>query len=552
MKLIPLQETYVAEIRPALLVLLAAIGFVLLMACANVANLLLARATARQKEIAIRVALGASRLRLIRQLLTESLLLAGLGGAVGLLVAFQGTELLTAMNPLGDLHHMFQIGIDSHVLSFTLTVSLLTGLIFGVVPAWRASTPNLNESLKEGGGTSTGGVSRQRARQVLVVSEVALALLLLIGAGLMIKSFLRLWGVDPGFNPHNLLTMKVSLPTSKYRERRQIAAFYQEVLQRIKVLPGVKSVGAAFAAPFSKWNAFFAFTIEGRPAPAAGEVPGANFRVVSADYFQAMGMTLLRGRHFTGGDALEAPGVIIINEALARRFWPNGDPLGHRIKLEGEEGWRSIVGVVRDVRHWSLDQAAEPEMYVPYLQRPWRNMFLVVRTTSDPLRLVGAVRREVWAVDKDQPVSNVRSMEQMLQEAIVPWRLYATILSLFAGLAFFLAAVGIYGVMSYSVSQRTHEIGIRLALGAQATDILKLMVRQGMVLTLIGVGIGLVGAFILIRAVSSALFLYEVSPSDPASFVGVSLLLTAVALVACYIPARRATKVDPMVALRYE
>lgn len=549
-KLSPLQEMYVGEIRPTLLVLLAAIGFVLLMACANVANLLLARATDRQKEIAIRVALGASRLRLIRQLLTESLLLAVLGGAVGLLVAFQGTEFLMAMKPLGDLHQMFQMGIDGHVLSFTSTVSLLTGMIFGVVPAWQASRPNLNESLKEGGGTSTGGVRRQRSRQVLVVFEVALALLLLIGAGLMLKSFLRLRGVDPGFNPHNLLTMKISLPTSKYRERRQIAAFYQQVLQRIKTLPGVKSVGAAFAAPFSKWNAVFAFTIEGRPAPAPGEVPEANFRVVSPDYFQAIGIPLLRGRHFTEGDTPEAPGVIIINEALARRFWPNEDPLGHRMKLEGEEGWRLIVGVVRDVKHWGLDQAAEPEMYVPYLQRPWRFMILVVRTVSDPVNLAGAVREQVWAVDKDQPVAEMKTMEQLLEESVSQPHFSTFLLGVFAALGVILAAVGVYGVISYSVIQRTHEIGIRMALGAQPKDILRLVLGQGLKLTVVGIGIGLLGAFAVTRFLRS--LLYGISPTDPMTFAGASLLLGGVALAACYIPARRAMRVDPMLALRYE
>ena len=545
--LVTLNQEAVGEIRPALLILLSAVSFVLLIACANVANLLLARATARRREIAVRLTLGATRKRLIRQLVTESLLLALIGGALGLLLAFWGQQLLASRIP-EYVTRLKEITIDYRVLSFTLLISVLTGLVFGLMPALRASRPDLNETLKEGGQSRSAGSRRNRLGELLIISEVALALVLLIGAGLMITSFIRLQRVDPGFDPHNVLTMRLTLPASKY-QANQRGDFYQQIMERVKALPGVQYVGVINSLPISGADDETDFTIEGRAAPTAAEVPTVSFRLVSPDYFRAMGMFLRKGRYFDEKDIEHAR--IIINETMARRFWPDEDPLEKRIKIGNPEEpgpWLPIVGVVGDVKQFGLRHNDRPTIYVTLLQHP--SVSLVVRTTVPPMNLAQAVRNEVLAVDKDQPVYNIREMDRVIERSITQPRLIANLLSVFAALALVLAAVGIYGVMFYYVSQRTHEIGIRMALGAQSKDVLKLVLKQGLRLTLIGLGIGLLIALALTRIISS--FLYGVGFIDPLVYLSLPLLLGAVALLASYIPARRATTVDPLLAIRYE
>ncbi|HVG22311.1 MAG TPA: ABC transporter permease [Blastocatellia bacterium] len=549
-----LHEQVVGDIRPALLILLGAVCFVLLIACANVANLLLARAAARQKETAIRTALGASRPRLVGQFLTESLLLAGLGGIVGLLLAAIGMRVLVALMP-ATLSQAKDVNIDAKVLGFTLLVSLLTGVIFGLAPALQASRPDLNESLKEGG-KGTAGVARARLRGLLVISEVALALVLLIGAGLLINSFLRLRSVDAGFNAANLLTMKVVLPRLKYPDPVKRTAFYDEMLRRIQSLPGVQSAGVITNLPLTFRGNNAGVTIEGRPEPAPDERPIVITRAISPDYFRTMNIPLLKGREFSPHDTPDAVGVVVIGETTARQFWPGEDAIGKRIKLgpfNSDEPWLSVVGVAKDVRQFELDIDPKPQVYFPYSQMTYTFLAprdLVVRTAGDPLSLASAVRGEVWAVDKDQPVSNISTMEQILSNSVARQRFNMLLLAIFAGVALLLAAVGIYGVISYSVTQRTHEIGIRMALGATSSDVLKLVVWQGLKLVSVGVVIGLSSAFVLTRLMQSLLF--GVSATDPVTFASISAALVAVAMLASYIPARKATKVDPMVALRYE
>jgi putative ABC transport system permease protein len=543
---IPLLEQIVGNIRTALYILLGAVGFVLLIACANVANLLLARATARQKEIAIRTALGASRLRLIRQLLTESVLLALLGGALGLLLAMWGLDLLVAVSP-NNIPRLKDVGLDGWVLGFTLLVSLLTGIIFGLTPALQASRTDLTESLKEGG-KSSAGLHRSRMRNALVVSEVALALLLLIGAGLMMRSFMRLRQVNPGFNPEQTLTMRIALPDAKYKEDYQVHSFYQQVLQRVASLPGVQSADVVTSVPLSGQQTRLAFEIIGRPA-APGELLDADYRAVSAGYFRTMSIPLIKGRFFTDRDTQESPGVLIINEAMARRYWPNEDPLGKHLNVGPAP--HEIVGVVGDVKQMGLDAGTDAEMYEPYLQAPWNALTLVVRTNNaEPKNLAAAVTHEVHAVDKDQPVSNIKPMDEIVSESVAQPRLYMLLLNVFAGVALLLAAVGLFGVIAYSVTQRTHEIGIRMALGAQQSDVLKLVVGQGMLLALLGVGIGLLAAFLTTRILQT--FLYGISSVDPLTFIIGAVVLSTVAFLASLIPARRAIKVNPMIALRYE
>jgi putative ABC transport system permease protein len=548
---VPLREQLFGEIRTALWVLVGAVGFVLLIACANVANLLLARAASRHKEMALRTALGAGRFRIVRQLLTESVLLAVVGGVLGLLVAMWGVDLLIALSPR-DLPSLRGVGLNYQVLGFTLLVSVVTGLIFGVVPALEASRPNLNEALKEGGKGAGGGTGGHRVRDIFVVAEVALALVLLIGSGLMIKSFLRLQSVNPGFNPQNLLTVRLLLPGSKYGEDRQRVAFFRQALSRIESLPGVRSVGAVNFLPFSGSGAATGFTIEGRPAPAPGEKPVVDSRVCDPNYFQAMGIPLISGRTFSEKEATEVSHVVIINQTLARTYFPDEDPIGRRITIEmtNEPVPSQIIGVVGDVKHAGLDVEPKATAYWPHPELAYSFMTIVARTEGDPLSLASAVQGEVKALDKDQPIADVRTMEQLLMASVARARFSTLLLSIFAGVALLLAAVGIYGVMSYSVTQRTHEIGIRMALGAQRADVMRLVVGRGMMLASIGIGIGLAAALGLTRVMASLLF--AVSATDPLTFGTISLVLAGVALAANLVPARRATKVDPMVALRYE
>jgi putative ABC transport system permease protein len=548
--LVPLHRQVVGDIKPALLLLLAAVGLVLLIACANVANLLLARAAARQKEIAIRVALGAGRARLIRQLLTESVMLAIVGGALGLVLAWVGLRVLVRINP-ANVPRLDEIGIDGYVLGFTMLVSVLTGLLFGLVPALQASRPDLNETLKEGARGSTGGIGRQRVRNILVVTEVALTQMLLIGAGLMIKSFYSLQQVNPGFNADRILTMQVTLPPLKYAEETQITAFYEQALKRIEALPGVQAASAATSLPLTGNSITRRFTIDGRAPASTNERLAATYFAISPDYFRAMGIRLVSGRSFSEQDRDKSQPVIIINDTMRRRFWPSDEPIGKHLSIVAEAGVsREIVGVVADVKHSSLDAESGLEIYEPYLQFPWNFMALAVRTAADPLRLAPVVRDEILAIDRGQPVYDVKTMAEIVGDSVSQPRLYMLLLGIFAAIALVLSAVGIYGVMNYAVNQRRHEIGIRMAIGAQPSDILKMVVGQGMLLASIGVAIGVLAALFLGRIIEVLLF--GVSGRDLMTFVGFPIVLVLVSLLSTYVPARRATRVDPMIALRAE
>ena len=541
-------DDVVGGIKPALLILLGAVGLVLLIACANVANLLLARAAARQREIAIRTALGASRFQLIRQLLVESVVLALVGGALGLLLAVWGIDLLVAFS--GDnIPRANEIRIDGQVLAFTLSVSLMTSLVFGLMPAIQASKTDVQTMLKEGGRGST--TLRQRARAALVVADVALSLLLLIGAGLLIKSFATLQNVSPGFQPQGLLTMQVALPAFRYREPEQVKTFFERSLEEIRILPGVQSAGAVSDLPLSGSVHSGSFNIEDRPSVPGEEGPHADIRAATAGYFETMKIPLIKGRFFTEEDTRTARPVAIIDETLAQRYFPGEEPLGKRVEFQqGKPIWREIVGVVGRVKHKGLDRDFKDQLIAPHAQVSYATMVLIARTSSDPASQISAVRGAIRKIDKDQPVFKVTTMEQLLASSLGQRRLSVILFGVFAAVALVLAAVGLYGVISYSVAQRTNEIGIRMALGAERRDILRMVVEHGLKLTLAGVVLGLGGAYALTRVMSSLLF--EVSATDPLTFVIVPLLLALVALAACLVPARRATKVDPMIALRYE
>ena len=550
--LVPLHEQVTGKVRPALLVLLGTVAFVLLIACANVANLLLARAAGREREIAIRTALGASRTRLIRQLLTESALMGIAGGAFGLLIAKWGLGVLIALSP-EDIPRLDQIGIDGRVLGFTLLISLATGFLFGVVPALQASKPDLNESLKESGRSSTAGVERRRVRSTLVVLEVALSLILLIGAGLMIKSFSQLQKVDLGFNPDRLASMNIQLSRTRY-QGPQSHAFFRQLIERVEAVPGVESAGAISAIFIDALPNSTNFTIEGKPPFSTAEQIETPVDLVTPSYFRTMGISLLRGREFTEQDGLETQQVAIINDTFARRFWPGEDPIGQRYKFgDSTSGapWMTIVGVVGDMRRTGLDVDVRCETFLPYTQSRFVGFLsLVVRAKSDPRVIATAVRDQVWAMDPNQPVSHIRTMDQLLDGMMAQRRLNMVLFALFGGVALVLAAVGVYGVISYSVTQRTHEIGVRMALGAGRADVLRIILKNGMTLVLIGVAMGLVAAFGLTRLMTTLLF--GVSATDVATFVVISGILCVVAFTACLVPALRAIKVDPMIALRYE
>lgn len=545
-----LRDVLVGDVRRLLLVLFATVGFVLFIACTNVANLQLARANARQKELSIRMALGASRWRVVRQWLTESALLALVGGSLGVLLAYWGVRSFTTLRIRGvpTLNH---VGLDGTVLVFTLGLSLLAGFLFGLMPALHSSKPNLSNSLKEGTRGSSLGSGHRSTRSLLMVNEVAMALVLLVCAGLMIRSFQRLMRVQPGFNPENVLTLRVNLPVSKYSDDQKQSSFYHQVLERIEMLPGVVSAGLINNLPLGGGDTNGDFQIEGATPWPANEGPMTEDYVTSPNYFQAMRIPLLKGRPFTDRDIFGAPNVSVINEAFARRVWPNQDPLGKRIQIGWPtSNWLTIVGVVGDVKHEGLDQAPMLQAYVPYLQGLEPAMTLVVRTQTNPLNLVNDVRNQILAVDKDQPVFNVKPLAEVRSESVLQKRLTMIMLALFAAVALILACVGIYGVVSYSAGQRTHEIGIRMALGAGQGNVLGLIIRQGMLLVTIGILIGAAASFLLTRFIRSLLF--GVSATDPLIFSAISLLLAIVALFACYIPARRATRVDPVVALRCE
>lgn len=548
---VPLREQFAGELRRPLMILMGAVGFVLLIACANVANLLLARAASRHKEIAVRTALGAGRGRILRQLLTESVLLAALGGLAGLALAWWGTPALAQLSP-PELGALQGIEISAPVLGFTFVVALLTGIIFGLVPALDASKLNLSDTLKEAGKALAGSIRSQRVRNALVVSEVALALVLLIGAGLLIRSFLQLQSQSTGFNAQNVLTMRVALPGRKYNDNPKRINFFTQAVAQMQALPGVEAAGAINFLPFAGPGAGTGLEIEGKPKPLPGQGLVTGVCVADQHFFSTMQIALKRGRLFNEQEVREARHVVVINEALARKYFPNEDPLGQRIRINmmNEPVPNEIIGIIADVKHAQLDKEAEPMSYWPIAELPYNTMTFVLRTRGEAMSAVAAARQVIQTLDPQQPVADVRPMESLLGKSVARARFNTLLLSVFAFVALLLSAVGIYGVMAYSVTQRTHELGIRLALGARQRDVLTLVLKQGMRLAGFGVAIGLGAAYGLTRLMTTLLF--GVKATDPLTFAGIALLLTGIALLACYIPARRATKVDPMIALRYE
>lgn len=563
----PLLELFVGDIRRALWVLFAAVAFVLLIACANIANLLLARAQSRQKEMAIRAAMGAGRWRIARQLLTESVLLALVGGTLGILIAQWGIKLILYISP-DAIPRAREISLDWRVFAFTIGLSFLTGILFGLVPALQAGVVDVHETLKE---TGRGTSGRHWLRSSLVVVEVATTLVLLIGAGLMIRSFYRLQKVDPGFSYDHLTSFSVSLPQKKYTSNEQREQFYNRLLENLRGLPGVEASAAASGLPLGNNGWQTSFVVDGRPRPPRDQTPLMEACLVTPDYFRAMNIPLKRGRYFADHDdrsslagkdlsklneiekEMAALNSIVIDEEFARRYWPNEDPIGKRVVMGSEERpqYLTVLGVVGRVKMEGLSQDSKRvQGYFPFAQIPNGGMTVIIKAAGEPNQLIAAVRQQVKTIDPDQPIYGIRTMDEIRAESVAPERLNLTLLSIFAGIALILAIVGIYGVMSYSVTQRTHEIGIRMAIGAQPRDVFRMVLRQGMMLALIGVGFGLIGAFGLTRLMATMLF--GVEPTDPATFAAIAALLTVVALIACYIPGRRATKVDPVVSLRYE
>ena len=545
---VPLLQQVVGDVRKPLLILLGAVGLVLLIACANVANLQLARAAVRQKEIAIRTAVGAKRWRIVRQLLTESILLSLLGGVLGLLLAFAGLRVLLRLGP-NTLPRLNEIGIDARVLGFTLAVSFITGIVFGLAPALRSSRIDLNDALKQSGRSSTGAV-HNRLRSIFVIVEVALSLVLLIGAGLLVRSYSHIQDANPGFNPRNVLSFRLSLPPSKYKGPA-VTNFYKQLIDRIKALPGVESVGTSYSLPMSSVAlAWGPITIEGYVPKNPTDFVMSNERFVSPGYFSAMGVPLVKGRLFDERDTKDAQQTVIVNENLAQRFWPNEDPIGKRIERVDKEPWRSVVGVVRDTREFSVDNEPPISIYHPHEQFPIGTMFLVVRSTQNASALTSGISKEIRDLDPELPAYEFKTMEQRLSDSLSRRRFSTFLLGVFATVALVLAAIGLYGVLAYSVTQRTQEIGIRMALGAEPGRIMSMIVRHSLVLVAAGVAIGLLGAWAVTRVMAS--LLYGVSTTDGLTFAGPPLILVAVALLASYFPARRAARVDPTVALRSE
>jgi putative ABC transport system permease protein len=550
---LPLRDYIIEDqLQLALIVLLAAVGFVLLIACVNVANLMLARAATREREMAIRMALGSGRARLVRQMLTESLLLALVGGGAGLVLALWGIDMLTALAP-SDIAMISKVSIDGRVLAFTLAVSLMTAVAFGLLPALQASNLNLTETLKEGSRGATGSRRASRTRSALVITEVMLSVVLLIGAGLLVRSFMRLQEVDPGFNVNNLVKMNVSAHRARYPEDPEVAAFYKNLVERVKTTTGVESAALSSAVPLGGGGFYLGrvFLIEGHPEPPGGPDHPAQWNVIGPGYFNTMGMSLVEGRDFDDRDTADSNKVIIINQTLARRMFPDQSPLGKRIRSWRDENLlREIVGVVRDVRYYGQDDELRGLVYVPHAQDSWRSMVLSVRTTADPSGMINALREQIWSVDKNMAIAQVKTMRDVLNESMASRRFSMLMLVGFAATAMLLAAVGLYGVLSYNIAQRRQEIGLRMALGAGRGDIIRLVVLYGAKLMLVGLALGLAAAFALTRLMGS--LLYEVSASDPVTFAAISLVLAAVGLAAILVPALRATRTDPIVALRYE
>jgi putative ABC transport system permease protein len=549
--LVPLRTQLVGAIQPALRMLLGAVGLVLLIACANVGTLLLARSKSRSHEIAIRVALGAKPRQVIRQVLTESCLLAALGGVAGLVLARWGASALVALAPQG-LIPLEGAQVDLRVLVFTAGVAVLTGLLFGVVPAVQAARARPNDELKEGGRGGSESVHSGRTRNIFVVAEIALALVLLAGSGLLIRSFSRLMAVDPGFQSKGVLTARVELPSSKYKDDTKISEFYAQLLERVRQLPGVRSASADAYLPFAGVIASTGVEVEGRPSLPAAEQPEVDVAVVEPHFFETLGIPLLSGRSFTDREAREITHTVVISQSMAKKLWPNEDPVGKRvtIHMKDVDVPSQVIGVVGDVKHAGLDAEVNATAYWPHPELAYNFMTLVIRTDGDPLALAPAVRQAVWSLDKDQPIADIRSMEDLLWVSLARARFSTVVLGVFAGMALLLAITGIYGVVSYTVAERTREIGIRVALGAQRTDVLRMVLGQGLILAGFGIAIGMAVALGATRLLTSLLF--GTNPSDPATFASVAGLLIAVALSACYVPAKNAMKVDPMVALRDE
>jgi putative ABC transport system permease protein len=551
-QLVPLHEQVVGKIRPALVILFGAAGCVLLIACANVANLLLARATSRRAELAVRTALGASRVRLIRQLLTESVLLSLVGGFLGILIAMWGVPALTSISA-SSIPRVEEVAVSFKASLFTLFISLATGILFGIAPALKSSSKRLIEDLKEGRRGATAGAMHQRLLNPLVAAEVALAVVVLVGAGLMVRSFISISGVAPGFNPKGVFTIGIGLTQPVYDDVQQQARFYERLTEKVRAIPGVESAAGINRVPLLGFNSSTSFTFQGKPVQEGNE-PTADCRIATPRYFKTMGIPLLKGREFTERDLKDAPEVVVINKAMAEQYLPGEDPIGKRLQIyPNPPRWREVVGVVGDVKLLGLDADINPAIYAPLPQNPYagamRNSFLAVRTSGDPKSVATAIRSEMKTVDSGVPVAQVRLLEEIVADSVAPQRLNMWLLVAFGGLAALLAAVGIYGVMAYSVTERTHEIGVRMALGAGSTDMLRMVMLDGAKVTAAGVIVGLAAAFALTRVMSTLLF--KVSAADPITFAGISALIVCVSVLASYIPARKASRVDPMVALRY-